>query len=261
MFPNAGDPTHIARVALERGAAPVSPLLAAIPQRHTNRGAYVLQQPLEPSAFSALEALGADLPEVGVRWFTGVEERRDIGAQIVAASQALSADAEQSRDSGAWFRNSWSEVQTKRDGLTIDAQALPEWLRATAKILPPVSVERADRMWIDTTRDVHVATAPAFGLLLAHDPSDNAQRVQGGRLWQRMHLWATLRGIAMQPLNQMPERADRERSIGGTPRFQRVLDGLAGGGAWQALMPFRLGLPTVVAMPSPRRPIEDVLLV
>ena len=124
----------------------------------------------------------------------------------------------------------------------------------------PVSTEQADRIWLDATREVHVATAPAFGLLLARDPRDPRQCVDGGRLWQRMHLWAQSRGIAMHPLNQMPERADREHSTGAAPRFQRVLQTLAGDGAWHALMPFRLGHPTVAALPSPRRALEDVLL-
>jgi hypothetical protein len=259
LFPDAGDASHIARVTLSRGTSPLSPLYEAIPNRHTNRGAYD-PRPLPESALRDLAALGADLPEVSVRWFTASDERREIGARIVEATQAIAADAEQSRDSGAWFRNSWQDVQRKRDGLTIDAQALPAWMRVAAKVLPPVSLERSDRLWVDATRDVQVATAPAFGLLLARDPGDNAQRVQGGRLWQRMHLWAERQGVAMQPLNQMAERADREKGLAIEPRFQRVLAGLAGGGGWHALMPFRLGHPTTAALPSPRRSVGEVLL-
>jgi hypothetical protein len=260
LFPDAGNPAHVARIALARGGAPAaSPLHAAIPERHTNRGAYFTRS-LEPSVFAALDALRADIPQLAVRWFTSEAQRRAVAAHIVEASQAIVADSAQSRDSGAWFRSSWQEVQARRDGLTIDAQALPGWLRLAAKILPPVSTERADRIWLDTTRDVHVATAPAFGLLVVRDAGDNAQRVQGGRLWQRMHLWAQIQGIAMQPLNQMAERADRERSAGLAPRFQRVLDELAGQGGWQALMPFRLGYPTVPALRSPRRAVSEVLV-
>jgi nitroreductase len=259
LFPDAGNPDHVARVALVRAPAAASPLFAAIPERHTNRGAY-LMRPLEPSVFAALDALRADLPLVSVRWLTNEPQRRTIGARIVEAAQAIVADSEQSRDSGAWFRNTWHEVQARRDGLTIDAQALPGWLRVAAKILPPVSSERADRIWLDATRDVHVATAPAFGLLLARDASDNVHRVQGGRLWQRMHLWAQTQGIAMHPLNQMPERADRERSAGLAPRFQGVLNELVGQDGWQVLMPFRLGHPTVPALRSPRRQVSEVLV-
>jgi hypothetical protein len=105
-----------------------------------------------------------------------------------------------------------------------------------------------------------VATAAAYGIVVARDPRDPAQRLAGGRLWQRLHLWAAARGIGMQPLNQMPERADREATTGIEPRFGRVLAGLVGDDAWQALMPFRLGYPVGEAMPSPRRALEEVLV-
>jgi hypothetical protein len=260
MFPQPADPTHIATLTLESGRPAAAPLYAAIPRRHTNRGAYDRARELPTSAFAALEGLGVDLPRVAVRWFRTRETRDEIGAFIVEAARAIVGDREQSRDSNTWFRSSWSEIQARRDGLTIDAQALPAWLSLAAKILPPVGNERSDRIWLDATRDVHVATAPAFGLVLARDASENAQRVDGGRLWQRMHLWATTEGIAMHPLNQIPERADREKSQGSAPRFLDVLARLAGGGGWQALMPFRLGYPTVTARASPRRNVDEVLV-
>ncbi|HEU5293878.1 MAG TPA: hypothetical protein VFU71_03720 [Burkholderiaceae bacterium] len=259
MLPDASDVSHVARIELSRGDSNASPLHAAIAQRHTNRGPYAARA-LEPSVFAALEALGGEFPQLALRWFVTDAQRREIGAHIVDATAAIVADAEQSRDSGAWVRGSWQEVQARRDGLTIDAQALPGWMRVAGKILPPISVERADRMWLDATREVHVGTAVAFGLLLVRDANDDAQRLQGGRLWQRMHLWAQTRGLAMQPLNQLPERADRERSAALTPRFTRVLQSLVQRDDWQALMPFRLGYPTVPALRSPRRAVGEVLL-
>jgi hypothetical protein len=259
-FPDASDPTFIATVQLERGNTVAAPLYAAIPFRHTNRGPYDTTRDVPPSALSALAALGSGLSDVSVRWLTTKADKTNIAAHIVEASQAIVGDADQSRDSSAWFRNSWSEIQQRRDGLTIDAQALPAWLRVAAKIGPAVGTEQADRLWLDNTRDIHVATASAFGLLLARNASDNVQRVTGGRLWQRMHLWAQNEGIAMHPLNQMPERADRERSQRATPRFGSVLEQLVGDSSWQALMPFRLGYPTVTPLASPRRTVREVLV-
>jgi hypothetical protein len=259
LLPDPVNRSHVARVELARGDARTSPLHAAIGQRHTNRGPYTAR-PLESSVFAELEALGAELTQLAVRWFATEAQRREIGAHIVDATAAIVADEEQSRDSGAWLRGSWQEVQARRDGLTIDAQALPGWLRVAGKILPPVSVERADRMWLDATREVQVSTAAAFGLLLARDAGDDAQRLQGGRLWQRMHLWAQTRGLAMQPLNQLPERADRERSAALASRFTSVLRSLVGRDDWQVLMPFRLGYPTMPALRSPRRAVDQVLL-
>lgn len=106
---------------------------------------------------------------------------------------------------------------------------------------------------------VHVATAAGFGLLVIHDLSNNAQRLNGGRFWQRAHLWATIQGLAVQPLNQTTERADRERQLGLEPTFTRALAELIGDSDWQALMPFRIGYPTVTALASPRRAVHEVL--
>jgi len=261
LFPNPSDIPHVARVdlAARRKLDMSSPLYAAIPRRHTNRGAYDTTRPLGPIVFDEMQALGQDLPLVSVRWFTSADSRRNIGELIVQASEAIISDREQSQDSAAWFRPTWQEVQQKRDGLTIDAQALPAWMRAAAKVLPPVSQEQSEQIWLKSTREVQVATAAAFGVLLARDAADNANRVHSGRLWQRMHLWAETKGIAMQPLNQMPERADRERSLGIEPRFSNAMKELAGDSAWQAVMPFRLGYPTVAALASPRRSVEQVI--
>jgi hypothetical protein len=208
-----------------------------------------------------MQSLGKDLPAVSVRWFTSADSRRHIGELVVQATEAIISDQQQSLDSAAWFRASWQEIQQKRDGLTIDAQALPGWMRAAAKVLPPITQEQSEQIWLKSTREVQVATAPAFGVLLAHDAADNSNRLQSGRLWQRMHLWAQTKGIAMQPLNQMPERADRERNLGIEPRFGNALKELAGDPGWEVLMPFRLGYPTVPALASPRRSVDEVLIV
>jgi hypothetical protein len=56
MFPNAGDPTHVASVTLEPGARVASPLYAAIPHRHTNRGASDTRRALPASVFTAEQA-------------------------------------------------------------------------------------------------------------------------------------------------------------------------------------------------------------
>jgi hypothetical protein len=260
LFPNPGEIAHVARVDLEAGTeVKTSSLYAAIPHRHTNRGAYDSARVLDPPVFEEMQALGKDLPAVSVRWFTSADSRRHMGELVVQATEAIISDRQQSQDSAAWFRPTWQEIQQKRDGLTVDAQALPGWMRAAAKVLPPISREQSERIWLKSTREVQVATAPAFGTLLVRDAADNSNRVQSGRLWQRMHLWAETRGIAMQPLNQMPERADRERSLGIEPRFASALRELAGDPGWEVLMPFRLGYPMVAALASPRRSVDEVI--
>jgi hypothetical protein len=195
-----------------------------------------------------------------VLWFATEPDRRRVGELIVAATEAIVADDQQSSDSAKWFRSSWWEIQQLRDGTTLDAQSLPPFINVMAKLLPPLSREQSDQAWLRNTRDRHVATAAAFGLIIVPDANDNVWRMRGGRLWQRMHLWATTQGLSMHPLNQMPERADRERTLGIDPRFGTALKELVSVPGMQALMPFRLGYPIVQAQPSPRRDVMAVLM-
>ena len=257
--PAAGEPSLAARITLTQADVSPQPLFDAIARRHTHRGEYDLGRALESSLFESMDALGRDLPDVGIRWLRTPEARTRIGEDIVAATEAIIADREQSADSWRWFRVEWESLQRHRDGVTLDAAGLSPALLALVKMLPAMSMVSSDAGWLKATREVHVGTAPAFGILVARDARSAVQRLAGGRLWQRLHLWATSRGIAMQPLNQLPERADREATTGIEPRFGRRLTTFVGDDGWQALMPFRLGYATTEALPSPRRAVEEVI--
>ena len=90
---------------------------------------------------------------------------------------------------------------------------------------------------------------------------DNShQAFKAGILWQRMHLWATTCGLAMQPMNQINERADREAQLGIEPRFGDALKELLGDPSWRGIFTFRVGYPTEQAPPSPRRAAGDVVM-
>jgi hypothetical protein len=260
LLPDPGKPDHAARVVLSPGTRTASQLYEAIPTRHTNRGPYERGRRVPADMLDRLAALGADLPGTRVIWFGTPQARGRVGELIVAATEAIVADAQQSADSAKWFRTSWRQLQDKRDGITLDAQSLPAFVNAAAKILPPLNQESADQAWLQATRERHVATAAAFGLITVPNARDNATRIRGGRLWQRMHLWATTKGLAVQPLNQMCERADREQQLGIEPRFGKALQELVGDANSRALMPFRIGYPTVEARPSPRRDLKSVFM-
>ncbi len=260
LLPAGAETAHVATLELASGDPDSSPLFAAIPHRHTNRGPYDAALPVGPQMYKALAALGPDLPGVGVVWFTSDAQRRRIGELIVAATKAIIGDRQQAADSAKWLRMSWDKVQRHRDGITLDAAGLPPAILGVAKMLPELSPEQSDAAWLKATQETQVATAMGYGLLVVRNVRDNAQRLQGGRLWQRIHLWAAANGLAVQPLNQMPERADREASLGVEPVYGAALRELVGDPAWQALMPFRIGYPLRAALPSPRRAVEDVLL-
>lgn len=259
LMPDRENPTHVARIDLSPGKPLNSKLYEAIPLRHTNRGIYDVKRSLDRETLQALEQLGNNQSQVKVFWFTTEVQRRQVGNAIVEATQAIISDRQQSQDSGKWMRLSWQDLQKYRDGLTLDASGSPALIKAIAKILPPTSLEQNDRFWLDATRKVHVPTAAAFGILAVRDGNDKSQQLECGRLWQRMHLWATTQGLAMQPLNQIPERAAREEVLGIEPKFSNALAEFIGDPNWQGLMMFRLGYPTIEALPSPRRGVKDVL--
>jgi hypothetical protein len=82
--------------------------------------------------------------------------------------------------------------------------------------------------------------------------------LMAGRLLQRIHLYATTKGLALQPLNQIFERADREASAGLAPVFTGAADRLSPDG-WHGVTAFRIGYPVSPASLSPRRSAEDVI--
>jgi hypothetical protein len=125
---------------------------------------------------------------------------------------------------------------------------------------PAANVEYARAsQWVDATRDRHVASAAAFGLIAVGNGTDPAQRLAAGRLFQRIHLAATIKGLAVQPLNQVIERVDREVAAGLKPTFATALAELTRADG-QIVTAFRIGHPTTTPHLSPRRPAEEVLI-
>lgn len=264
-FDNPGPSDHrelqpIRRILLKQDMRRPSDLYAAIPRRHTNRGRYDVAKEVDAGVIEALNGLKDSDSELRVFWFRKFQEKRAFGDLVVLATEAIIADEEQSKSSARWMRTSWNDIQRLRDGLTYDTQGLPSGMRALAKFMPPLSRQQTDQYWLTATRETHVATAGVFGMIAIRDVRDTEQQVEAGRLWQRMHLLATVHGIAMHPLSQPVERRDRETQLGQSPTYARALFDLQQDDSWQAVMPFRLGFPVQDAPHSPRRAIADVLI-
>jgi hypothetical protein len=86
-------------------------------------------------------------------------------------------------------------------------------------------------------------------------PDDRRVQLDAGRLLQRIHLAATSRGVALQHMNQITERIDREASTGAAPTFAPRFAVIAGG---HPLLTFRVGYPVRAARPTPRRSAAEV---
>jgi hypothetical protein len=244
----------------KEGGRHASELYAAIPNRHTNRGAYIPGKKLDVRLVDALSGLKNSDSEIRVFWFRQPEETRAFGDLVVQATEAIIADEQQVASSAGWMRTNWRDIETFRDGLTYETQGMSPAMRALAKFMPPLGVKETDRYWLSATRKTHVATASIFGMLSVRDAGNEILRLEAGRLWQRMHLFAAWQGIAMQPLSQPVERRDRELQLSQAPTYAKALFELQQDDAWQAVLPFRLGYAAQEALPSPRRALESVLI-
>jgi hypothetical protein len=239
----------------QRPSAPDA-LYRAIPDRHTNRYGYDRSRPLP------LEWLGfarhADVSDdVRVFLFEDGKERDTFDAAVVEATEAIIADKTMIADSDRWLRTSHAEIETHRDGPTLEAAGLSTLMLWAAKLTAGIS-SISHQGWLAQTRDTQVPTGRVMGIIAVRDRYDRPNAIAAGRTWQRLHLNATAHGIAMQPLNQPIEMIDRERATGQGNTWAKRLTQLTGP-EWQATFSFRAGYSTEDAGPSPRRALRDVV--
>ena len=256
--PSAGAAAPAAIVRLAPADKAATDLFRAIPLRHTHRGAYLPDRPVPEQHLKEMQALVPEALPLRLFLFSG-DDKAHLGELIVSATQAIISDPRMAADSARWFRFDWDAVQKHRDGITLDAVGLPPLINAAAKILPRPSDAQADRQWLDATRDVHVATAPLLGMIAVRDLYDRPTALSAGRLWQRLHLWLTARGLVAHPLNQPAEMVDRERELNASARTAQALARLTGDPDWLPTFVFRAGYANRPARLSPRRAVEAVV--
>jgi hypothetical protein len=255
VFPDGTGSEHVARIALRPGgAAQDRDLAKAIPRRHTNRGPYK-KTSVDLGGFAEHSS---GIPGAGVLWITDQTARDRLGALYVEATEAITADTAQSTEAFAWFRNDRSDIDQHRDGLTLDGQGLGGFTLFAAKLLPAQSRTDGDAFWVKATRDVHTATAAAYGVITVDDVTDRTAQVNGGRLLARLHLAATALGLGFHHMNQITERIDRDHATGSTDVFSTRWANLLGRPASTGLVSFRIGHPERTPGLSPRRALTDV---
>jgi nitroreductase len=262
-------PVAVSRVILRRKNAPetdafsvgtmtVQELAQAIPRRHTNRGPYLARR--VPSEFLDGWKRWETRSPTRIVFMDDIAARKELTNIIVEATAAIIADPEMSADSARWFRTGAREIAAHRDGVITDTAGLSPIMRVAAKLMPDQDAATADRYWLSMTRDVQTATAPVFGMILVRDRLDMATALEAGSTWQSLHLAATARGLAAQPMNQPVEMVDRNAMLGRKDHFGPALAKLADMPGWEATFVFRLGYAEREALPSPRRPLSDVMI-
>jgi hypothetical protein len=156
-----------------------SDLYHAIPNRHTNRAAFDPNKPL-PSSF--IEALGHFPGDADVKLFlfTAEADRKKIVAISTAANSEIYSDPAVRQASDRWIRLSWSEVQKRRDGLTIDAFGLPPLADAAAKMMTPAMLAWAASKGEKKGYSNLMLSAPLIGFIAVNDRYDREQCLKAG---------------------------------------------------------------------------------
>ncbi|WP_330346813.1 Acg family FMN-binding oxidoreductase [Streptomyces sp. NBC_00582] len=256
LFPDGLASDHVARIVLrEGGSGQDRDLAAAIPYRHTNRGPYK-STPVDLAGFTEQSSR---IDGARVLWITDGAARERLGRLYVEATEAITADTAQSAEAFTWFRSSRGSIDQHRDGLTLDGQGLGGLTLFAAKLLPAQSRKDGDAYWVKATREVHTATAAAYGVIAVDDVTDRTAQVNGGRLLARMHLTATALGLGLHHMNQITERIDRDTAAGNPDVFSARWAALLSRPASTGLLSFRIGHPERTAGLSPRRSLDDVV--
>ena len=218
--------------------------------RHTNRGPYDGTAGCRRDPFGPRRS--PDCPGSRCTGSPNRHRRRSWCELLIDAAEALTADEQQSRDGFAWFRSSNDEIQRYRDGLVLDGQGLGPLVLGMAKLLPASSPDRRRPVLGRADQD----RAHRDRRRVRRDHHRTARRspaqLDAGRLLQRIHLTATSQGIALQHMNQITERIDREATTGAAPTFAPRFAELLPPGA-TPLLTFRVGYPVRAGRPTPRR--------
>lgn len=258
--PLEAKPVRVATVHLRKTRPAHDSMFKAIAERRTNRGHYDKSRGVSGPVLTQLAAIGEQFgAQIRLQLLADESRREALAALINRATLDITRDKEMSRDSEKWFRFSPELVDRHRDGVTLDSLTLPPFLRIMAKMMPAPGEAAANQYWIDNTREMHLGTAPVLAQIAVRDLYDRQQAMDAGRLWQRLHLWATGHGLAMHPVNQAVEMVDRERERRRPATYAKALAGLTGDD-WQATFNFRIGYPLRPASHSPRRSVGSVLM-
>lgn len=260
MFPDVGNASLIARIDLTPGVSVADAHLRAIGDRRTNRSSYDRAQDLPPAVLDAFQRQ-VKHPATCLKMFPAESTEGVLFAEgTIDATAKFIADEEMVRDSHRWFRATLQEMNDKRDGPALIEMGMPEWKTRVALALPDSWLGDWGKNWLQMTEHQHCRTTPRFGIIAVNDRQDRAQLLEAGRLWQRLHLEATLQGIAMHPLNQMMEIYDRDCSNNYISIAGARLDRMMGDGDWRPVFGFRCGFASQPATPSARRGVSEILV-
>lgn len=182
---------------------------------------------------------------------------RAFAKATIAATTAINADEQMGEDGHHWMRPNARAVAQHRDGVSVATLGLSPLTVFFGQRRPALDAATAGSYWEASTQRAMEASA-GFGLIVVDDLYDREGQVEAGRLWQRLQLMMTAQGVASQPVNQLPELADRDRQLNNDRGWADCLSSIIDGKG-KATFAFRYGLPLIEVPHSARRPVNAVL--
>lgn len=256
-FPNGEpgdqlDQRPIAHLTLtkDEGMA-ADPLFAHSLNRHTNRNAYDLDQPIGDNALSGLRHAAVNSVQVGTASGQQLKDLRTLTRDAMFAEIRTSEAYQESID---LMRIGRAEIEANPDGIVLGGAFLESLnlvgLLTRESLADPTS--SSYQMGLDMI-DEAAMSAMGFVWINTMGNDRNAQ-IEAGRAYMRIALQVTADGLAMQPMSQALQEYDAM-----LPYYDSVHKMLTNRAGERVQMLARLGYSESVG-PSPRWPLQTRIL-
>ncbi|MBM3876788.1 MAG: nitroreductase [Verrucomicrobia bacterium] len=243
LMPDPSNPDLLARVRLGERRVSVEeekPLFSALLQRHTNRAPFENK----PLPGTLLKLLRAEAFSEGA-WLHVVEgelDRLKLAAMVAEADCLQWAHKQFRREIAAWVHPNGS---ASRDGVPGSAKGFGD----LASLASPLVIRTIDAGSNRAARDRDIALASPVLAIIGTDSDTPAAWVASGQAMQRVLLRARVEHVWASFLNQpveIPELRGRLSDLVGRTGFPHII--------------LRLGYGPEIKKPTPRRPVEEVLV-
>jgi len=257
LRPDPANDGLAAHIRLRAQAVSPSALAGFIDQRRTNRAAYDPQRVVPAEVCARLSEL--DNADTRIVWLPADSAQgRAFADATLAATRQITADPAMAEAGHHWFRANPKQVALHRDGVSTPTAGISPVVATLSPLAPPVDSAKAGEYWLRSTQ-MHLATAPLYGLIVVRELYDRRIQLLAGARWQRTHLQLTRDGLAAHPMNQLIEIVDRDRQLSRPSPTADLLTRLTGDALWRPTFAFRTGYATREVPRSARRQLASVV--
>jgi hypothetical protein len=232
-------PIAVAALAPVPGYRETDSLFSCIVRRHTNRQPF-LQSRVPRAVLNVFSGL-AEGSRVSLKISADGSLNGQVAELVAVADRMQLADPEFRRDVAEWMRPNWTE---RLDGIPV----VNLGFKGVASALTPLAARVLDLGSMRGTGDRSLCSeAPA--LIILHSEDSIPRWVEAGEILERVLLTLIREGLQASYFNmpiKVPELRVKLRSLLGIPSWPQVL--------------LRVGFCLAEVSPTPRRPVEDVLV-